>query len=129
MLKKAEKEGSRPKTFETTWYFANPKMKSNLTSWRIIIFQDRETNCNTLQQEKLKKTFEEKLKKSSKAKYCTKKPLQNCKSWHERCTIVEELQEILKKKCKQDVRIVKTKLAYYADIHKVNKLGDLFIQT
>ena len=70
----------------------------------LIILSNHETNWNTLQQEKLKKKkLEEKLKKSSKAKDYTKKLLQNCKSWGCPCTTVEEFQQILKKKCNQDV--------------------------
>ena len=54
--------------------------------------------------------------------------MQNCKSWRDPCTTVEELQQILKKKCDQDVHIVKSELAYYAHTHKADKLGrpDLF---
>ena len=93
-----------------------------------IILSNRETNWNILQQEKLKRKLEEKLKKSSKAKDYTKNLLQNCKSWGGPCTTVEELQQILKKKSDRDVHIVKTELAYYAHTLKADKLerADLF---
>ena len=77
---------------------------------------------------KTPKKLEEKLKKSLKAKDCTKKLLQNCKSCDGPCTTVEELQQILEKKCDQDVHVVKTELTYYAHTHKADKLErlDLF---
>ena len=37
-VEKSRKRRFNPKTFETTWYFASPKIKPNLTSCRIIIF-------------------------------------------------------------------------------------------
>ena len=112
------------------WNFANPKRKSHLIS--------SQRNSSSFQIVRLigilcsrknsKKKLEEKLKKISKAKDYTKKLLQNCKSQGGPCTTFEELQKILKKKCDQDVHIVKTELACQAHTHKADKLGrpDLF---
>ena len=73
---------------------------------------------------KTKKKLKEKLKKSLKSKDYTKTLLQNCKSWGGLCATVEELQQILKKKCDNDVHIVKTELALlWSHSYKADTLG------
>ena len=131
MLQKAETEDSKPKTFENMVLYKSKKefKLDKLSKKLLIILLNHETNGNSLQQEKLKKNkLEQKQRKARKQKITQKKLLQNCKSWSGPCTPVEELQQILKKKCDQDFQIVKTELAYYAHTHKANKLGspDLF---
>ncbi|KAG1652087.1 hypothetical protein GQR58_026544 [Nymphon striatum] len=88
------------------------------------ILSCRESQWDVLQHEKLKTRLEAKLNTSKKSEDYTKKLLQNCKSWRDPCTSLEELQQILKEKSDQNVQIVKTELAYYAHTHKADKIAN-----
>ena len=129
-LAKSRSRRFKTKNIQKTWYFTNLKWKSNLkscqknslSSFRIV----RLIRILCSRKNSKKKLGEVKEKLESKRLH--KKLLRNCKSWGGPCTTVEELQEILKKKCDQDVHIIKIELAYHAYTHKANNLGrpDLF---
>ena len=82
------------------------------------ILNQREEKWNQSQYEKLKQRLEDKLKKSARTKDYTQKLLQNCKSWGDPATWIEELKQSLQEKPDQQVITVKTELAYYVHIHK-----------
>ena len=112
-LAKSRSRRFKTKNIQKTLYFTNPKWKSNLkscqknslSSFRIVrlirILCGRKNSKKSLGE----------VKEKLESKRLHKKLLQNCKSWGGPCTTVEELQEILKKKCDQDVHIIKIELA------------------
>ena len=68
------------------------------------------------------------MSKLAKSKDYVKRLLQDCKSWQVPCLSCDELMVILKKHPERKAFIVKTEMAYYAHIHKADKIArpDLF---
>ena len=60
---------------------------------------------------KTKKKTQEEIKEKLEIKRLHKNVIAEFKSWGGLCATVEELQQIIKKKCDNDVHIVKTELA------------------
>ena len=67
--------------------------------------------------------MEEKLKKSGRAKDYTWKLPQNCKSWGDPVTSIEELKQSLQEKPDQQATIARTELAYCVHTHKADKMA------
>ena len=87
-----------------------------------LILAERETKWNATQDMKMKERLELKLKKSQKAKDYTRKLLEDCKSWGGPITSTDELRYILKGKDNHH-QILKTEMAYYAHMHKADKIA------
>ena len=82
----------------------------------------QERRWNAKQKSKLKARFELKMAKKRSATDHSKKLLADCKTWSGPSTTAEELLEILSKIQGQTEFIVKTKMAYYANTHKTDKM-------
>ena len=87
-----------------------------------LILAERETKWNATQDMKMKEMFEQKLKKSQKAKDYTRNLLEDCKSWGGPIISTDELRYILQGKDNLH-QILKTEMAYYAHMHKADKIA------